>query len=167
MANTTTNGVEPYAAAIPTTAKWIWFQSGKPACAGPQSPFKPGCNHNEYLIFRLPAKDLWPPPTFTSLNPDFQLAATIPIGNTATFQVVATNPALPQGAMVSWTIEEVDNSGNTIGNVHSVSPGTSTTTTNFPGFTFQQNHRYKITRATWSSCVPRTAISKTVYARTN
>jgi hypothetical protein len=43
---------------IPGAAKWIWFQSGKPLCAGPNSPFAPGCNHNEYLIFRLPASYL-------------------------------------------------------------------------------------------------------------
>jgi hypothetical protein len=169
VANTTTNGVEPYAAAIPATAKWIWYQSGKPACAGAKSPFKPGCNHNEYLIFRLPAKDLLPPPAFTSLNPDFQLTATIPIGNTTTFQVAATNPPLPPGSKFFWSVEEVDNSGATIGTplVNPPAWWSNPTTNNFSGFTFQQNHRYKITRGMWSSCVPWTAITKTVYARTN
>ncbi|HWX42873.1 MAG TPA: hypothetical protein VN345_17125, partial [Blastocatellia bacterium] len=43
------------AAGADGTANWIWFQSGNAACAGPDSPFAPGCNHNEFLIFRFPA----------------------------------------------------------------------------------------------------------------
>jgi len=36
-------------------ASWIWYQDNKSACAGPDSPFSPGCNHDEFLIFRVPA----------------------------------------------------------------------------------------------------------------
>jgi len=43
---------------IAGAAKWMWFQSGMSSCAGPDSPFAPGCNHNEFLIFRLPASYL-------------------------------------------------------------------------------------------------------------
>ena len=46
------------AAGADANANWIWFQSGKAACAGPDSPFAPGCNHNEFLIFRFPASYL-------------------------------------------------------------------------------------------------------------
>jgi hypothetical protein len=43
---------------IDPKAQWMWFQSGMAACTGPDSPFAPGCNHNEFLIFRFPASYL-------------------------------------------------------------------------------------------------------------
>lgn len=46
--------LEPPVTVVDPNALWMWLQSGKSACAGTQSPFSPGCNHNEYLIFRLP-----------------------------------------------------------------------------------------------------------------
>ncbi|PYP89194.1 MAG: hypothetical protein DMF61_04300 [Blastocatellia bacterium AA13] len=44
----------PPVSVVDPNARWMWFQSSKPACAGVQSPFAPGCDHGEYLIFRLP-----------------------------------------------------------------------------------------------------------------
>ena len=40
----------------PNPHYWMWYESNN--CPGPNSPFNPGCNHGEYLIFRLPLKDL-------------------------------------------------------------------------------------------------------------
>jgi hypothetical protein len=39
-------------------ALWIWHESGD--CPGPESPFTPGCNHDEFLIFRIPCDELVP-----------------------------------------------------------------------------------------------------------
>jgi hypothetical protein len=42
-------------AAVPNinvAALWTWNKSGNPLCGGANSPFEPGCNHGEYLIFR-------------------------------------------------------------------------------------------------------------------
>lgn len=48
------NGLEPPVSVVDPNALWMWFKSNKPACAGPQSPFAPGCDHGEFLIFRFP-----------------------------------------------------------------------------------------------------------------
>ena len=34
-----------------TTVNWAWYESGN--CTGTGQPFKPGCNHDEYLVFRM------------------------------------------------------------------------------------------------------------------
>jgi hypothetical protein len=165
VSNITGNGIWPNVPAIPTTAKWTWYQSGNTPCAGTQSPFKPGCNHKEYLIFRLPVKGIVPPPAFTSLNPDFTLQATLNAGNATTFQVLATMPALPVGASFWWQVEEIDCAGNTVAGTVLTNPAawwTLPTANNFPGYTFQAGHRYKIRRGVWSSCVPWTEKAKTV-----
>ena len=52
-ANSTAGGLYPVVAGMGANARWMWLQSGKPSCAGPDSPFAPFCNHDEYLIFRL------------------------------------------------------------------------------------------------------------------
>jgi hypothetical protein len=39
------------AAPIPRTAHWAWFDSGRQS--GADTPFRPGFDHGEYLIFRL------------------------------------------------------------------------------------------------------------------
>lgn len=41
-----------YFAAIATTAKWTWYDSGLQS--GTTAPFKPGFDHKEFLIFRAP-----------------------------------------------------------------------------------------------------------------
>ena len=45
---------------VTSSAQWMWYESGR--CPGPSSPFRPGCDHAESLIFRLPARDLLPTP---------------------------------------------------------------------------------------------------------
>jgi hypothetical protein len=45
--------------AISYDSKWIWHQSGK--CPGQSSPLIGNCNHDEYLIFRLPVSELIKP----------------------------------------------------------------------------------------------------------
>jgi len=48
------NGMSPWGTVqgISETTKWIWHESGQ--CAGSGSPLIGSCNHEEYLIFRLP-----------------------------------------------------------------------------------------------------------------
>lgn len=44
----------------PGSQRWMWYKSHK--CVSVNSPFQPGCDHGEYLVFRLPVKSLLPPP---------------------------------------------------------------------------------------------------------
>jgi len=45
---------------IGNNAKWVWHNANNA-----NSPFYPGFNHGEYLIFRFPMKAIAPPPTTT------------------------------------------------------------------------------------------------------
>jgi hypothetical protein len=48
-----TNGSPPWGlrANIPTSAKWIWYNTGDGP--NPSNPFEPGFNHDEFLVFRV------------------------------------------------------------------------------------------------------------------
>lgn len=119
-----------------------------------------------------------------SLNPDFQLTATMPVGNATTYQLSATSPALPAGASFWWQVEEIDLiTGNTVPNTTMTNPSVwwpfpittsfqtyycpaNQTCPSVPGV-FQQGHKYRITRGMWAPCRPWAQISKTVFMRTN
>jgi uncharacterized repeat protein (TIGR01451 family) len=55
------NGMLPWdkIEGVSDDSKWIWHQSGK--CPGQSSPLIGSCNHDEYLIFRLPVSELVKP----------------------------------------------------------------------------------------------------------
>lgn len=102
-------------------------------------------------------------------DPDFQLSATLNISNTSTTQVVATSAPLPAGAKFSWTVQEIDASGNVIGPVAN-NPSAwwpNSAYNDFSGYTFQQKRRYRITRGVWSDCYTFTTISKVLYLCSN
>jgi hypothetical protein len=72
--------------------RWMWFQSTKRECGGANSPFSPGCNHNEYLIFRLSARDLPQPPCASAGEPaSCCLAQTFRRSGVYAFSVVVNN----------------------------------------------------------------------------
>jgi hypothetical protein len=113
-------------------------------------------------------------------DPDFQLTATSPIGNTTTYQLTATNSPLPAGASFWWRVEELDlNTGNVLANTTVTNPSAwwpNPTTNVFAGYNgtsslgntstigvFMLGHKYRISRGVWSACFTWTAVSKTVY----
>lgn len=98
-----TNGSPPWGmkAGISTSAQWIWFNSNQPACQGISAPFAPGCNHQEYLIFRIPA-------SLIVIEEQVDLAvekriANIPwqVGDTGQFSILVSNNG--PGAVSSGT----------------------------------------------------------------
>ena len=113
------------------------------------------------------------------LNPDFQLSATLPSGNSPTYQLTATSAPLPSGAGFWWRVEELDPvTGAVLPNTTVTNPSAwwgNPTTNVFSGYynnnspvgVFYQGHKYRITRGTWSACNPWAAISKTVFMCTS
>jgi len=118
-----------------------------------------------------------------SLDRDFTLTATLPAGNSSTYQLTATTTPLPTGASFWWQVEEIDLvTGNVVPNttVTNPAPWWSNPTTNvFAGYNgtatlgstssagiFQQGHKYRIARGVWAQCNPWTSISHTVFMST-
>jgi hypothetical protein len=118
------------------------------------------------------------------LDPDFSLAATLPSGNSPTYQLTATSAPLPAGVGFAWIVEEIDLvTGNVVPNTTVINPSAwwATPTTNvFSGYNntsalgntanagiFQQGHKYRITRGVWGPCNDWTPISKTVFLCNN
>lgn len=96
-----TNGSPPWGmkAGISTSAQWIWFNSNQPACQGISAPFAPGCNHQEYLIFRIPAS-LIVLEEQTCVQPPSRLIAWWPMdeqnGSTVVTDIAGSNNGTPQ-----------------------------------------------------------------------
>jgi hypothetical protein len=115
-------------------------------------------------------------------NPDFTLTAVLAAGNTTTYQLTATNAALPAGAGFWWQVEELDPvTGSVLPNTTVTNPsawwtnsvinvfagynGTGTLSGAAPGI-FKQGHKYRISRGVWDVCHPWLAVSHTVFMGT-
>lgn len=112
-------------------------------------------------------------------DPDFQLTATLPAGNSPTYQLTATAAPLQPGASFWWRVEELDAvTGAVLPNTTETNPSAwwaNPTTNVFSGYynnsspigVFYQGHKYRVSRGTWSSCTPWSAVSKTVFLCNN
>jgi hypothetical protein len=114
-----------------------------------------------------------------ALSADFQLSATSPSANPATYQVTATNAPLGNGVSFWWKVEEIDvSTGAVVPNTTMVNPSAwwpNPTTNVFSGYynnsspigVFYQGHKYRISHGVWNSCNPWMAVSKTVFMCNN
>ena len=68
------NGVSPWGSRpdIPNSAKWIWHNKDK---ASFSSPFEPGVNHDEFLVFRISGTGVPEPASAALLLPAISLAS--------------------------------------------------------------------------------------------
>ncbi|HWS90099.1 MAG TPA: hypothetical protein VN282_24230 [Pyrinomonadaceae bacterium] len=115
----------------------------------------------------------------SQLDPDFQLTATMPSGNSPTYHLTATSAPLPAGASFWWAVEELDLvTGNVLPNTTMENPSAwwgNPTTNVFQGYynnsspvgVFKQGHKYRIRRGVWSLCHQWKDISKVVFMCNN
>jgi Kelch motif/Galactose oxidase, central domain len=113
-------------------------------------------------------------------DPDFQLSATLPAGNSPTYQLTATAVPLSAGVSFWWQVEEVDPiTGAVMPNTTMTNPAawwpnpltnvfaTYYNNNSAPAGVFYQGHKYRISRGTWSACKPWTAVSKSAFLCNN
>lgn len=115
----------------------------------------------------------------STLDPDFQLTATMPSGSSTTYQLTATSAPLPSGAYFSWQVQEIDiATGAVVPSTTMTNPAAwwgNPTVNVFQGYynnsssvgVFQRGHKYRIERAVWSSCSPWKSVTKVVYMCSN